>query len=170
MVHYLIHTPFSKALAIVIFALQIVACGGGGGSDSTFTTASSSGTVSEQTVPTEPINSPVEEETAPVESVSDPVVEETASVTSNGSMTMSWTAPVTRADGSPMSLADIDGYRIYYGDSAGSYPDSVDVTDGTAVTATVNNIPSGTYHIVMSTYDVDGRESAFSSEVTKTTQ
>ena len=157
MVHYLIHTPFSKALAIVIFALQIVACGGGGGgSDSTFTTASSSGTVSEQTVPTEPINSPV--------------VEETASVTSTGSLTMSWTAPVTRADGSPMSLADIDGYRIYYGDSAGSYPDSVDVTDGTAVTATVNNIPSGTYHIVMSTYDVDGRESAFSSEVTKTTQ
>jgi len=157
MTHYLIHTPFSKALAIAIFALQIVACGGGGGgSDSTFTTASSSGTVSEQTVPTE--------------SVSDPVAEETAPVTSTGSMSISWTAPVTRADGSPMSLADIDGYRIYYGDSAGSYPDSIDVIDGTAVTASVDNIPSGTYHVVMSTYDVDGRESAFSSEVTKTTQ
>ena len=157
MIHYLIHTRFPKILSIAFITLQIVACGGkGGGSKSTFTTATSSETVPEQIVPTESVSNPVEEEAAPV--------------ISTGSMTMSWTAPVTRADGSPMSLADIDGYRIYYGDSAGSYPNSVNVADGTAVTATVSNISSGTYYLVMSTYDVDGRESTYSSEISKTAQ
>ena len=162
MIHHLIHTPFLKVLAMTIFALQIVACGGdggdggGGGSESTFTTTSGSDAVSEQTVT--------------ADSVSAPVVEEEVSVTDTGNMTMSWTAPVTRADGSPMSLADIDGYRIYYGDSAGSYPNRVDITDGSAVTATINNIPSSTYYLVMSTYDIDGRESTYSSEISKTVQ
>ena len=153
MIHHLIHTPFSKALAIAVFALQIVACGGsGGGSGTPFTTTSSGASPD------------------PAESVIDPVVEETTPVAGTASLTLNWTAPVSRADGTPMSLADIDGYRIYYGDSAGSYPGSVDITDGSAVAATVNNIPAGTYYLVMSTYDVDGRESTYSSEISKTAQ
>ena len=85
-----------------------------------------------------------------------------------GSLTLQWTAPVTRTDGTPLSLADIDGYRILYGDSAGNYSNRLDVPDGTAQSATITDIPVGTYYIVMTTYDVDGRESAYSSMVAKT--
>ena len=67
-----------------------------------------------------------------------------------------------------MSLADIEGYRIYYGSSAGDYPNSVDIDDGTAVQLTLSNLPLGTYHLVMTTYDVAGRESALSPEIIKT--
>jgi hypothetical protein len=81
-----------------------------------------------------------------------------------------WTAPVSRADGTPLSLSDIDGYHIHYGTSAGNYPNSFDVTDGTAQSASVNNLPVGTYYVVMTTYDVNGLESAYSSMVSKLVQ
>ena len=96
------------------------------------------------------------------------MVADAVQVVKTGSLTLQWTAPVTRADGTPLSLADIDGYRIYYGDSAGNYPNRVDVSDGTAQSATITDIPVGTYYIVMTTYDFGGLESAFSSMVTKT--
>jgi hypothetical protein len=87
-----------------------------------------------------------------------------------GSLTLQWTAPVTRADGTPLSLADIDGYRIYYGGSAGNYPNRLDVSDGTAQTATITDMPVGPYYLVMTTYDVSGLESAYSSMATKNAQ
>ena len=46
-------------------------------------------------------------------------VTSTAPVTGSattGSLALSWSAPVARADGTPLSLADIDGYRIHYGE------------------------------------------------------
>jgi len=86
------------------------------------------------------------------------------------SMTLSWVAPAARSDGTSLSLSEIEGYRIYYGTTAGAYPNSVDVTDGTATTATVTNLPVGTYYVVMSTYDTAGVEGAKSAPVTKTVQ
>jgi len=86
-----------------------------------------------------------------------------------GSLSLQWTAPLTRADGTPLSLADLDGYHIYYGPSAGNYPNQLDVADGTAQTATITDMPVGTYYIVMTTYDVSGLESPYSSMVAKTT-
>ena len=71
-------------------------------------------------------------------------------------------------DLTPLSLSDINGYRIYYGASAGNYPNSADVTDGTATSVTVTGVPVGTYYLVMTTYDVAGRESRYSSAVRKT--
>jgi len=87
-----------------------------------------------------------------------------------GNISLHWTAPVTRADGTPLSLSDIDGYHVYYGTSAGSYPNQLNVADGTAQSATITNIPVGTYYIVMTTYDVGGRESVYSATVAKTAQ
>ena len=91
-------------------------------------------------------------------------------VAATGNMDLSWTAPATRADGTPLSLADINGYRVYYGESAGNYTESVEIADGAALSTTVTGIPVGTYHVVMSTYDVDGLESDYSSSVIKTIQ
>jgi hypothetical protein len=66
-----------------------------------------------------------------------------------------------------LSLADIDGFRIYYGKSPGNYPDSVNVSDGSAQSAVVKNIPVGSYYVVMTTYDVNGLESGYSSAISK---
>jgi len=89
---------------------------------------------------------------------------------STGSFSLSWTAPTTRADGTPISLAEIDGYRVYYGTTSGNYPNSVDITDGTATGTTINNIPVGNYSVVMTTYDNSGMESAQSGVVNKQAQ
>lgn len=91
----------------------------------------------------------------------------TAPQYSVGGFTLNWTAPTTRADGAPLSLADIEGFRIYYGTSAGNYPNTVDINDGSAQAATVNDIPTGTYHVVMTTYDTSGLESNYSAEIVK---
>ena len=87
-----------------------------------------------------------------------------------GSFNVSWTAPVARTDGAPLSLADISGYRIYFGNSSGNYTHVVDVNDGAAVSTTVTGIPVGATYVVMTTYDSADRESAYSPEITKTTQ
>ena len=66
-----------------------------------------------------------------------------------------------------MSLADIDGYRIYYGTSRGKYTKQVNITNGAATSKTVNNLPVDRYYLVMTTYDNAGRESARSPEISK---
>ena len=87
-----------------------------------------------------------------------------------GTITLAWTAPVTRENGAPLSLSEIGGFRIYYGESVASYSKIADVTDGTATTATIIDVPAGNYFIVMTAYDTEGRESRFSPEVSKTVQ
>lgn len=91
-----------------------------------------------------------------------------SSVVTASSATVSWVAPVARADGTPLSLADIGGYRVYYGASEGNYPDYIDVSDGTAVSAVLSKLPPGTYYFVITTYDTAGRESEYSDVVIKT--
>jgi len=83
----------------------------------------------------------------------------------SGTVTVNWTAPDTRSNGDQLSLAEIGGYRIYYGATAGDYPNQLDINDSTAEQTTFT-VPSGVYYFVMTTYDVDGRESSFSIENT----
>jgi hypothetical protein len=85
-----------------------------------------------------------------------------------GSFSLSWTAPVIRTDGSQLSLSDIDGFKVYYGTSPGNYTHYIDVSNGSAQSVTVRDVPVGTYYVAMTTYDSDGRESSYSSRVTKT--
>ena len=66
-----------------------------------------------------------------------------------------------------MSLAEIDGYRIYYGTSRGNYTNQVNITNGAATSRTVNNLNQDTYYLVMTTYDNAGRESGRSPEISK---
>jgi len=115
---------------------QLVACGGGGGSNSAESSLDSS-SPSLSKVPA-------------------------------SSATLSWTAPVARSDQSPLSLADIGGYRVYYGTVEGEYPYRIDVNDGTAVEVVIKDLPTGAYYFVVSTYDTEGRESEYSKLVVKT--
>jgi hypothetical protein len=90
--------------------------------------------------------------------------------TTSGGFTLNWTAPTTRADGAPLSLSDIDGYRIYYGNTSRNYTATLDVPDGSAQSASVTGIPAGVYYLVMTTYDNAGLESQYSAEISKRAQ
>ena len=78
---------------------------------------------------------------------------------------LSWVAPAEREDNSAISLSDIAGYKIYYGISQASYDISVSIDDGSAQGHTFTNLNSGTYYFVITTRDVDGRKSQYSSEI-----
>ena len=134
-----------KMLVCLLIAAQLMGCGGGSG------TNNSSAVVPSEVLPGE---------VAPVEVVPGEVVP--------GRVTLAWTAPVARADGSPLSLAQIGGYRVYYGTTEGDYPNRVEVNDGSAVEVILNDLPSGSYYFVVTTYEVSGRESEFSPVVTTT--
>lgn len=77
---------------------------------------------------------------------------------------LSWVAPSEREDNSGLSLSEIAGYKIYYGTSKGTYPIEVSVNDRTVVARTLN-LAQGTYYFVMTTLDMDGRESKYSAEL-----
>ena len=89
-----------------------------------------------------------------------------ASTIANGVAELSWVAPAEREDNTPISLSEIDGYRIYYGNEEGSYENVIDV--GNNWEHTVNGLSAGTYYFVVTTVDIDGRESAYSTEVSIT--
>ena len=88
-------------------------------------------------------------------------------VTETGSVTLGWTAPVTRTDGSPIAMSEIAGFTVYYGTSTGSRPNMLNVDDGSATSATIADLQVGTYYLVVTTRDYEGRESGDSSEVAK---
>ena len=98
---------------------------------------------------------------------------DSVSVTVNGppapvqDINLSWNAPVEREDGTPISMAEIAGYRVYYGTSQGNYTNEVNINNSSTMQVTLSNLSSGTYYIVMTTFDVDGRESAYSQVVIK---
>jgi hypothetical protein len=111
----------------------------------------------EPTPATEPEPTPVTEP--------EPVPAPIEPVTTYSDVSLSWTAPLEREDNQPISLSDIAGYKIYYGNTEGNYDKSIDINDGIAEGHTVENLASGTYYFVVTTYDTDGRESRYSTVV-----
>jgi len=81
-------------------------------------------------------------------------------------VTLSWTAPVTRTDGSSIAPAELDGYRIYYGNSPSNLSMQLDINDATQTSASID-LPPGSYDIAVTVYDVNGLESSFSNVVHK---
>jgi hypothetical protein len=160
--HSCIRGGIVKTLVTVVVAIQLVACGGGGGGNAA--SGSDGGTLSSSGTTTAAANSTPASGTA----TSSSSTSDQSSTKATASLSLSWVAPVARADGTPLSLADIDGFNIYYGDKAGNYTYRVTVTDGTVQHVTLKNLAGGTYYIVMTTYDVDGRESGYSAMVKKT--
>ena len=83
-----------------------------------------------------------------------------------GSVTLSWQSPTTRTDGTP--LTNLAGFRIYYGDANGVYPDSISVPNPGVSTYVVSNVPGGAYYFVATAYDASGAESDYSEVASKT--
>ena len=79
---------------------------------------------------------------------------------------LSWAAEVT-VQWNPNSESDLNGYKLYYGDSPrsqGPYSQTVNVSDKTAVSANLSLVP-GVYYFALTAIDTDGNESELSDEV-----
>ncbi|MEM8817441.1 MAG: putative Ig domain-containing protein [Pseudomonadota bacterium] len=85
-----------------------------------------------------------------------------------GSVTLSWTPPTTNSDGSPLN--DLAGYRIYWGNGGGSYPQSVTINNPSVSSYVVENLAPGDYEFVATALNAAGFESEFSSPATRTVQ
>lgn len=69
---------------------------------------------------------------------------------------------------SPNSESDIGGYKIYYGTTSGTYPNSIDV--GNVITKDIIGFPLNTkYYFALTAYDTSGNESGKSAEASITT-
>jgi hypothetical protein len=78
---------------------------------------------------------------------------------------LTWAAPTRNVDGT--TLTNLSGYKIYYGNAPGNYPQSVSVSGASTTTWTLSLAP-GTYYFAMSAVDSTGAESARTNEVSKT--
>ena len=84
-----------------------------------------------------------------------------------GTLSLKWAAPATRVDGDPIALSEIASYTVYIGTSRGEYPYSVAVEDPTTTAIDIPDLPTGTYYLVMTATDTQGRESGYSSVAVK---
>lgn len=82
-----------------------------------------------------------------------------------GSATLNWQPPTERTDGS--ALTNLQGYRIYYGNSPGNYSNTVNVSNG-LTSYVIENLSGGTWYFVMTAVDSAGLESARTNPVSKT--
>lgn len=83
-----------------------------------------------------------------------------------GAAIVSWNAPSEREDGEGLSMAEIGGYRIYFGTTEGDYPNKIIIDDGNIMEGKVI-APPGVYFVVVTVYDTYGSESDYSSPVLK---
>jgi len=84
------------------------------------------------------------------------------------SVSLSWTPPSENDDGSP--LMDLAGYKIYWGTTPGSYPNSVTLDNPGLSSYVVDNLAPGTYTFVATSFNDARVESVYSNPVTKAAQ
>ncbi len=89
----------------------------------------------------------------------------TVNAISLGSVTLDWTPPTENEDGS--DLSDLDGYKIYWGTTPGSYPNSVTLENEGLTSYVVDNLAPGTYEFVATSFNTARVESAYSNPATK---
>jgi hypothetical protein len=78
-----------------------------------------------------------------------------------GTTTLSWTPPTMNADGTPLSLS---GYRIYWGQQAGYYTNSVTLDNPGLTRYVVEQLSPATWYFVATALSPRG-ESEFSNEI-----
>jgi len=83
-----------------------------------------------------------------------------------GSATLSWHPPTDYSDGSVM--ADLAGYRIYYGRSARKLDQVVTIDNPGLTRYVLENLAPARWHFAMTAISTNGRESERSGTVSKT--
>jgi hypothetical protein len=82
------------------------------------------------------------------------------------SATVSWTPPTTNTDGT--ALTSLAGYRIYYGTSAASMTQTIQIGNVGATRCVVPNLSLGTWYFAVKAYTNTGQESSLSNTASKT--
>jgi len=85
---------------------------------------------------------------------------------SNGVAAIQWTPPTQNIDGSV--LADLAGYKIYYGTSSGALTQSVTIANPGLTAYTLSNLSPGTWYFVMTAHSAAGVESPLSGVISAT--
>ena len=78
----------------------------------------------------------------------------TVHAVATGSATLSWLPPTTNSDGSP--LTNLAGYKIYWGTSAESFPNSVTLDNPGLTRYVVTDLVPGTWFFVATALNGDG--------------
>ena len=89
----------------------------------------------------------------------------TSSPTS-GAATLSWDAPTADTNGQPLN--NLAGYRIYYGESATTLSETVNLSGTGLQTYVIDNLAQGTWYFAIKAVNTSGVESALSNVVSKT--
>ena len=84
----------------------------------------------------------------------------------SGSATVVWSPPTTNSDGS--TLANLAGFRIYYGTSATSLTQTLDVPGVGLTSFVVPDLAAGTWYFAVKAYTSTGDESGLSNVASKT--
>ena len=90
----------------------------------------------------------------------------TVQATATGSATLNWQPPTQNTDGS--TLTNLAGFKVYWGTSQGTYPNSVTLNNPGLATYVVGNLVSGTYFFVVTSFNTTGSESSRSNSASKT--
>jgi hypothetical protein len=85
-----------------------------------------------------------------------------------GAATLSWTPPTQNTDGS--ALTNLAGYRLYYGLSAGSLNQTIEIANPGVTTYVIENLSPGTYFFAVRAYSSAGGESVNSNVASKVVQ
>lgn len=80
------------------------------------------------------------------------------------SVTLSWTAPGTRADGTSISLSEIDYYELNYGQDRDDLAE-IQRVDGAETSYQIDNLSSGTWYFTIKVFDTNGLSSPPSEPV-----
>jgi hypothetical protein len=83
-----------------------------------------------------------------------------------GQVTLSWSPPTENVNGS--SLTDLSGYKIYYGRSASSLTQTIELSNPGLTRYVVENLSPANWHFAMSSVNSQGVESTRSATVSKT--
>ena len=81
-------------------------------------------------------------------------------------MTLNWQPPTENVDGS--ALTDLAGYTIHYGTAAGTYTQTISLSNPGLATYVVSSLAPGTYYFAVAAVNSSGTESPLSSEVSAT--
>lgn len=98
--------------------------------------------------------------------------------------TINWNIPTKREDGKALSITEIGGYLVFYGEQSSSgrcqtgpaskddkscYPNIIDITNTNQTSQVINHALSSdkTMYYSMVTYETDGTMSKYSNEVSK---
>lgn len=88
--------------------------------------------------------------------------------TYTGSIQVSWNPPASYTNGTALSLSEIKSYTLRYGTQSGNYSGSIVINNPSTTSYTITGLAHGKYFLTVTVKLVDGLESVYSNEVTRT--